>query len=337
MNPHACNDAEIAAAGRFAPTPTGRLHLGNARTALLAWLSARSSGLRTILRVDDLDLAAMPKGCLQQQYADLDWLGLRFDEGPRVGGPRGPYRQSQRYALYGQTLQTLNERGLIYPCWCSRKEVQLAAAAPHASDEGPVYPGTCRPATTTTIDDLASLPVKRGRTPSLRINVAAAMAQLGDERLEFNDRVMGPQSYAMARMIGDFVVQRVDGLAAYQVACSVDDAAMVCGEVIRGLDLLPSTARQLLILRSLGLSEPDYGHVGLVVDHRGERLAKRNDAIALCELRKNGVTSDQVIRLLARLSGLPDTACLETLTNAFNPSTLTAQEVSLPPAFEAVQ
>ena len=206
----------------------------------------------------------------------------------------------------------------------------MAAAAPHASDEGPIYPGTCRPTRCTPISDLNDLPVKRGRIPALRINVAAAMARLGHTQLTFVDRVMGPQSYAMIEHIGDFVVRRVDGLAAYQIACSVDDVAMHCSEVIRGLDLLPSTARQLLILRTLGMKEPTYGHIGLVVDHRGERLAKRNDAIALCELKKAGIPADAVIRLLAQLSDLPDTACLETLTNAFNPSTLTSEEVRLP-------
>ncbi len=309
--------SKIRGAGRFAPTPTGPLHLGNARTALVAWLSARAGGLRNILRVEDLDPRAIPAGCLEGQYADLDWLGLTYDEDPRSGGPAGPYRQSARYHLYDEALERLDQRGLLYPCWCSRKEVRQASIAPHDSDEGPVYPGTCRPTNIKPLGDLNDLPIRRERRPALRLDVSSALTQLGWTQVEFNDLVAGTQRFNLAESMGDFVVRRVDGIAAYQIACSVDDDEMGCTEVVRGADLLASTARQCLILSLLAKPWPNYAHVGLVVDAEGARLAKRDGAIGLTELRNEGVSASQVIRTLARLSGLPDTADLDLLTEAF--------------------
>lgn len=303
-------------AGRFAPTPTGRLHLGNARTALLAWLDARKLGLRTVLRVEDLDPAAIPPGCLEGQYADLDWLGLAFDEEPRRGGPVGPYRQSERARLYREALQALDAKGLLYPCWCSRREVHDAARAPHASDEGPVYARTCAPPTPRPIGDLDAVPRRRGREAALRLDVAAALG--GDADIAFDDAIAGPQRFALVAAMGDFIVRRRDGVAAYQLACAWDDAAMGCTRVLRGADLLPSTARQGLLLRALGLPTPVWAHAGLVVDATGQRLAKRDDAIALEGLRAAGVAASDVRRLLARLSGLPDTGDLDLLTEAFH-------------------
>lgn len=324
-------DVPARGAGRFAPTPTGRLHLGNARTALLDWLAARSAGLRTVLRVEDLDPRAIPDGILEGQYADLDWLGLTYDEGPNVGGPVGPYRQSERSDQYAAVLRALDGLGLLYPCWCSRREVREAARAPHASDEGPVYAGTCKPARAAPLGDLDRLPQKRGRDPALRLDVASAFARLGLDALTYADRLAGPQRFDMITRMGDFVVRRVDGIAAYQIACSWDDVAMGCTRVVRGADLIASTARQLLILRALELPEPTYAHVGLVVDHAGRRLAKRDGDIALTELREGGVAPSAVIRLLARISGLPDTADLGALVDAFDLKTLDPGEVKLPP------
>ena len=319
----------VVGAGRFAPTPTGRLHLGNARTALLAWLAARSAGLRNILRIEDLDPKAIPAGCLEGQYADLDWLGLVYDESPQVGGHVGPYRQSERFHLYDGALAQLDALGVLYPCWCSRKEIQMAAVAPHASDEGPIYPGTCRPKTPQPLGALTDLPMRRDRKPALRLHVHAAMARLGVAQLTFEDRVAGHQSWDLMTAMGDFVVRRVDGVAAYQVACSWDDVAMGCSQVLRGADLLHSTARQCLIIDLLRLPRPTYSHVGLVVGADGARLAKRDGAIALSELRSRGVTASAVLSCLARLSGLPDTADLDHLTNAFKMSRLSTGDVPL--------
>lgn len=316
-------------AGRFAPTPTGRLHLGNARTALLAWLTARAAGLRTILRVEDLDPRAIPPGCLEEQYADLDWLGLRHDEDPRWGGPVGPYRQSERFDRYAAALEALNQRGVLYPCWCSRREVHDAARAPHASDEGPVYAGTCRPATPLRFD-LHAVPKRRGRIAALRIDVARAMALLGWTDARFDDALAGPQRFDLAGQMGDFVVRRKDGVGAYQVACALDDADMGCTLVLRGADLLPSTARQLLLLALWDRPRPTYAHVGLVLTATGERLAKRDGSVALAQLRADGTPPGEVIRLLARLSGLPDTADLAALTAATRLAALSAADVRLP-------
>ncbi len=335
MSPLPPIDSPTRGAGRFAPTPTGRLHLGNARTALLDWLASRAAGLRAVLRVEDLDPQAIPAGILEGQYADLDWLGLIYDEGPNAaspgGGPVGPYRQSARYDQYAAVLRALDGLGLLYPCWCSRREVREAARAPHASDEGPVYAGTCKPPEPTPLGDLDALPQKRGRAPALRLDVAGALKRLGVERLRYVDRLAGPQDFDMARRMGDFVVRRVDGIAAYQIACSWDDVAMGCTQVVRGADLIASTARQLLIVRVLGLPEPRYAHVGLVVDAHGRRLAKRDGDIALTELREAGVAPEAVVRLLARISGLPDTGDLARLVAAFDLDGLDPGEVKLPP------
>jgi len=317
-------------AGRFAPTPTGDLHLGNARTAVLAYLAARKEGLRNILRVEDLDPKAIPRDCLEGQYADLDWLGLEYDESPTLGGPAGPYRQSERYAQFDAVLRALDARGLLYPCWCSRKEVRMAARAPHASDEGPVYGETCKPTRCTPLGDFQALPRKRERAPALRLDVAGALASLGVDTLAYDDAVAGLQTVDLLASMGDFVVRRVDGVAAYQVACAWDDVAMGCTQVVRGADLLASAARQLLLIRILALPAPRYAHVGLVVDAEGQRLAKRDASIRLRDLRASGHTGPEVLRLLARISGLPDTADWDFLTDAFSLSKLTIEPVRLP-------
>lgn len=325
----AAADPLIRGAGRFAPTPTGRLHLGNARTALLAWLAARRAGLRNVLRVEDLDVGAIPEGCLEGQYADLDWLGLRYDEGPRAGGPLGPYRQSERFDRYDSALRTLDEMALLYPCWCSRREVRDAARAPHASDEGPVYPGTCRPADLRPLGGLDGIPRRRGRVPSLRFDVAGALARVGARDVRFADRVAGPQRFDVAAHMGDFVVRRVDGVAAYQLACAWDDAEMRCTQVLRGTDLLPSTARQILLLRVLGLETPEYAHVGLVLAPDGRRLAKRDDDIALARFRLGGEAGSGTVARLAALAGLPATGDLDALTEAFDLDALSPEDVRL--------
>ena len=275
--------------GRFAPTPTGRLHLGNLRTAWLAELASHSFGHRFVLRIDDLDPKATIPGMIEAQIDDLAWFGIKFDEGYKVGGESGPYLQSQRYYHYRRALHALNEMGLLYPCWCSRKEVLAAAQAPHESNQSPLYPGTCRPDRPTPIDNLDKLPERRGRRPALRLNIREAFMQLGLETLSFDDLVAGKQPDYTASTLDDFVVRRVDGIASYQIACAVDDALMNCELVVRGADLLISTIRQIMVLKLLKHSIPKYAHIGLVVGHDGKRLAKRDQSVAIADLRQRKV------------------------------------------------
>ena len=279
--------------GRFAPSPTGPLHLGNARTALLSWLAARAGGGRYAMRVEDLDMARVRPGLEARILDELRWLGMDWDEGPDVGGPAAPYRQSERLAGYAEALGRLRAAGLVYPCFCSRAEVAAAAHAPHGpSDEGPRYPGTCA-ALSTEEARHRSL----ARKPSWRFR-----AQAGPVR--FEDGVHGPCAVDVAAEVGDFVVARADGVPAYQLAVVVDDAAMGITDVVRGDDLLASTGRQLLLYRALGAAPPRFAHVPLVVGADGERLAKRHGALSLGELRTRGADPREVAGLLAELSGL---------------------------------
>jgi glutamyl-tRNA synthetase len=279
--------------GRFAPSPTGPLHLGNARTALLAWLAARSAGDAFVMRVEDLDGPRVRPGLEGRMLEELRWLGLDWDEGPDVGGPCGPYRQSERRARYDRALEALRAEGVIYPCFCSRAEIAAASQAPHGGgDDGPRYPGTCR--------GLSSQEVatrRARRLPAWRFRVPAGP-------LGFEDGIHGPCRFDVQAEVGDFVVARADGVPSYQLAVVVDDAAMDIGEVVRGDDLLPSTARQILLYRALGLEVPRFAHVPLVTGPDGARLAKRHGALSLGELRDRGDDPCAVAGLLAALSGL---------------------------------
>jgi glutamyl-tRNA synthetase len=279
--------------GRFAPSPTGPLHLGNARTALLSWLAARALGGRYALRVEDLDAPRVRPGMEERILDELRWLGLDWDDGPDVGGPAGPYRQSQRLERYAAALERLRAGGHVYPCFCSRAEIAASAQAPHGpSDDGPRYPGTCRALSAAERAERA-----RTRAPSWRFRVPHGP-------VAFDDGVHGPQTADVLATVGDFVVARADGVPAYQLAVVVDDAAMEVTDVVRGDDLLHSTARQLLLYRALALAPPGFAHVPLVVGEDGERLAKRHGALSLGELREGGVAPDAVTGLLAELSGL---------------------------------
>jgi glutamyl-tRNA synthetase len=281
------------ARGRFAPSPTGPLHLGNARTALLAWLAARSRGSSLVMRLEDLDAPRVRPGMEAAILEELRWLGLDWDEGPDVGGPCGPYRQSERSERYAEALARLREAGRIYPCFCSRAEVAAAAQAPHgAGEDGPRYPGTCR--------GLSPEEVQRRSSP----RAPAWRFRAGQGKVVFDDGVHGPRANDVAAETGDFVVTRADGVAAYQLAVVVDDAAMAVDEVVRGDDLLPSTARQLLLYEALGARVPRFAHVPLVVGADGARLAKRHGALSLGELRARGADPRAVVGLVAALSGL---------------------------------
>jgi glutamyl-tRNA synthetase len=279
--------------GRFAPSPTGPLHLGNARTALLALLAVRARRGTLVMRVEDLDRPRVRPGVEAALLDELRWLGLGWDEGPDLGGRYGPYRQSERGDRYQAALRRLREAGLAYPCFCSRAEVAAAARAPHGpADDGPRYPGTCR--------ELSAAEVTRrssARPPAWRLRVEPG-------QVAFDDAVQGACRFDVAGATGDFVVMRADGIAAYQLAVAVDDAAMEITEVVRGDDLLPSTARQLLLFAALELTPPRFAHVPLVVGDDGQRLAKRHGARSLGELRQAGAAPEAVIGLLAASCGL---------------------------------
>jgi glutamyl-tRNA synthetase len=258
--------------GRFAPSPTGLLHLGTARTALLAWQRARWAGGKFILRIEDLDSPRVVVGAEADLLRDLSWLGLDWDEGPDVGGPFGPYVQSQRLGSYQDALDALKAKGLVYPCTCTRKEIAGIASAPHGN-EGPAYPGLCR-----------EKPCHPGRPAAWRFNVG-------------NDPA------------GDFVVQRADGVFSYQLACAVDDAAMGITEVVRGEDLKGSESWQRALLEALGHVPPKYLHTPLMLGPDGQRLSKRHGSIAIAELREAGRTPESLVtELLEDVSGWPGLA-----------------------------
>jgi glutamyl-tRNA synthetase len=279
--------------GRFAPSPTGPLHLGNARTALLSWLAARAVRGAYAMRVEDLDGPRVRPGLEARILEELRWLGLDWDEGPDVGGPLGPYRQSERLPRYAEALERLRAEGLVYPCFCSRAEIAAASQAPHGpSDEGPRYPGPCAALTAGEIARRAAT-----RRPAWRLRVAPG-------EVRFEDGVHGSVAFDVSRDVGDFVVARADGIPAYQLAVVVDDAAMAVTDVVRGDDLLSSTARQLLVYRALALPAPRFAHVPLVVGEDGARLAKRHGALSLGELRERGADPRAIVALLAELSGL---------------------------------
>ena len=284
--------------GRFAPSPTGDLHLGSLLTALVAWRRARDAGGAFVMRVEDLDTPRVVAGSEARQLADLRWLGLDWDEGPDVGGPHGPYRQSERDASFRAALRQLHAAGRLYGCGCSRAELKRLASAPHGpADDGPVYPGICRAKHLPLALDAA--PDPRVRQPALRFAVRP-----GEVCVE--DLVAGRFCQDVAAEVGDFVVRRADGLYAYQLAVVVDDVAMGINQVVRGADLLDSTPRQAQLLEALGAPRPAYAHVPLVLDAHGERLAKRDQATAVRALREGGVPPERIVGVLGWSLGLRD-------------------------------
>jgi glutamyl-tRNA synthetase len=305
-------DGDTSMRGRFAPTPSGKLHLGNARTALLAWLQVRKAGGQFILRMEDIDQPRCKPELAVQILTDLRWLGLNWDEGPDIGGPLGPYEQSLRHSLYLEAVERLQEAGWLYPCCCTRAEIAAVARAPHGlSEEGPQYPGTCRsPAA-------AQRRAASGKRPSLRF-------ALPDEATHFTDQMAGEQRFAPGAG-GDFVIRRADGIFSYQLAVVVDDAAMQVTDILRGSDLLDSTPRQIWLYRALGYSIPRFAHVPLLLGPDGNRLSKRHRDLTVSTLRESGVAPEQVVGGLAFLSGLID-----------RPEPLTAKELVAPFNLEKV-
>ena len=286
----------MAVTGRFAPSPSGRIHLGNILCCLLAWLSARQKGGRVILRIEDLDIARCPRRYGEQMCRDIRWLGLDWDEGPVIGGPSGPYEQSRRTALYQAALRRLEAQGLVYPCFCTRAELH-AASAPHREDGQVVYPGTCRGLTA---EQAAERARRTGRAPALRLWVP-------EEEITFTDGHMGEDREGLPADGGDFRLRRSDGIFAYQLAGVVDDAAMGVTEVVRGADLLASTPRQLLLYRLLGLEAPAFYHFPLLLGSDGQRLSKRNADAGLDTLGER-YTAPEILGKLAYLAGFNPSA-----------------------------
>ena len=297
--------------GRLAPSPTGLLHLGHARTFWIAFERARAANGTLILREEDLDPQRARAEYAAALLEDLRWLEIEWQEGPDVGGAFAPYRQSERYPLYREAWERLRTGGWIYPCRCSRRELAVAASAPHEDtgdaeqDDEPVYPGTCRPGTCRP----AAGTIAEARTPAganWRFRVPDG------EAIHFEDSGVGARRYVAERDFGDFVVWRRDDVPAYQLACVVDDAAMRITEVVRGADLLKSTARQLLLYRALQLTPPQWHHCPLVRDAAGQRLAKRSHALSLRALRERGMTPAAVRTRFGEHSG-------RTSTDSFSP------------------
>lgn len=279
--------------GRFAPSPTGRMHLGNVFAALMSWLSARSRGGSWLLRIEDLDPQRSRPEYASLIEDDLHWLGLDWDEGGSADvGPAGPYHQSRRSEIYEQAFERLQATGLTYPCTCRRADI-MATQAPHQSDGRVVYAGTCRP---------SSMPChtpEPAQAHTVRIFVP-------DREIRFTDDVFGPQACNLAAECGDFVLRRADGAWAYQLAVVVDDALMGVNEVVRGCDLLLSGAQQLYLYSLLGFEPPRYAHVPLLCAPDGRRLSKRDASLSMEALRRE-FSPEQIIGRLAHIASLqPD-------------------------------
>jgi len=264
--------------GRLAPSPTGLLHLGHARTFWIAYERARQHGGKLWLREEDLDPQRSRADFAVAMREDLRWLGISWDE---------DMRQSDRIPMYREAMRNLLLAGYAYPCTCSRKDLQQATQAPHEDDDEPVYNGRCRPLASDPLDvELVPQTNYRFRIPN-------------SDSVPFVDAHAGTQSFAPGVDFGDFLIWRKDGLPSYQLACVVDDAAMQITEVVRGRDLLKSTARQILLQRALGLATPAYFHADLMRDAAGQRLAKRHDALSLRAMRDAGLTPADVRKKFA--------------------------------------
>ncbi|HEV2333722.1 MAG TPA: glutamate--tRNA ligase [Gammaproteobacteria bacterium] len=275
---------------RFAPSPTGHVHVGNARTALFCALLAARDGGSFILRIEDTDAARSDRSFEDALREDLAWLGLSWQEGPDVGGAKGPYRQSERGQLYSEYLDRLAGKGLVYPCFCTAKELEVARKTQLASGQPPRYAGTCAKLGTSEIEARLA----KGLKPALRFRVPE-----GGETV-FEDLVRGRQAFAH-RDIGDFIIRRADGSPAFFFSNAVDDALMGVSHVLRGEDHLANTPRQLLLLQSLGLSAPRYAHLSLIVGQGGAPLSKREGGGSLKDLRAEGILPEGLLNYLARL------------------------------------
>lgn len=307
------NGNQKISVGRFAPSPTGRMHLGNVYAALLSWLSVRSKGGRWILRIEDLDPQRSRREWALLIENDLEWLGLDWDEGGLADkGPSGPYSQSLRSEIYRQALDQLRRQGLTYRCRCRRADI-MATQAPHQTDGRIVYAGTCRPS------PLPPWPAEdEGRKGAVRLFVP-------DREIEFTDLICGPQRVNLASHCGDFVLRRADGAWAYQLAVVVDDALMGVTEVVRGNDLLLSAAQQIYLTRLLGHTPPRYAHLPLLCAPDGRRLSKRDASLSMEHLRLH-YSPEEVIGRVAWLAGLrksPEPVKAGVLAADFDPMLIT--------------
>ena len=302
--------------GRFAPSPSGRMHLGNVFSAMLAWLSIRSCGGKLVLRIEDLDPDRCRREYADQLKRDLEWLGLTWDE------EQTP--QSLRSEAYRGMFSQLEEKNLVYPCYCSRVELH-AASAPHASDGTLLYAGTCRNLTD-------AQRAAKTKTPCWRVAVP-------DEDVSFTDGLQGAYTQNLARACGDFIVRRADGVYAYQLAVVTDDAQAGVTQVVRGSDLLSSTPRQIWLYELFGFTPPNFIHIPLLCDHDGRRLSKRDEDLDLGLLREK-FTPEQVIGALACAAGLTDTAepvSAKELVKAFSWEKIPKHELYLPNVFRDIE
>ncbi len=306
--------------GRFAPSPSGRMHLGNIITALLAWLDVRSVGGVMVLRMEDLD----PERCREEYAAqlarDLEWLGLDWDEGYGAGGSHGPYRQSQRDEIYRQHLELLEKKALVYPCWCTRAQ-RLAVSAPHPGEDRGDGSCPCRHLSTQQREEMS---LSTGRTPALR-------AAVPNKTIGFTDGHLGYYEENLVEQCGDFIVCRSDGVSAYQLAVSVDDALMGITRVVRGRDLLPSTPRQIWLHRQLGFEPPKYYHTPLLLAEDGRRLSKRERDLDMGALRER-YSPRELTGYLAFLAGLqenPEPISPQSLTAQFSWNRITRNDTML--------
>lgn len=277
--------------GRFAPSPTGDLHLGSAAAAVFCAAAVQQARGTLVLRVEDIDTPRVVAGQAARIVEDLTWLGIHFHEGPDIGGSTGPYVQSERQTLYEAAIDKLAASGLAYLCDCSRAEIARVASAPHAGDEGPRYPGTCR---------AFGMRARAFRRPPA---VRLAVPQDGSSIVTTNDLVLGSRTENVAEVTGDFVLRRGDGIFAYQLAVVVDDLAMGITDVVRGADLANSSARQVLLARLLGAEPPSFAHVPLLVAEDGRRLAKRDGGMTIREQRELGRDPRELVRAIARAYG----------------------------------
>lgn len=284
--------------GRFAPSPTGAIHMGNIWVALISYLSVRSQGGIFVLRMEDIDLQRAKKTLGEALLDDLEWLGFDWDEGPRVGGPNGPYWQSQRYSSYEHLVDDLLKRQQLYPCFCNRARLQAIASAPHPGEDLhpcsglPIYDGHCR-----FLSSVERQEWSRRKNPSYRLALAS-------KEYTYDDRWQGRVSRRLSQGIDDFILKRADGIFAYNLAVVLDDIAMGITEVIRGYDLLAVTPYHLALYDLLGRRPPTYGHIPLLIDARGYRLSKRQGGITVKELRNAGYSPQMIWGHLCRATGL---------------------------------
>lgn len=307
--------------GRFAPTPSGRIHLGNIFCSLLAWLHAKSKNGSIVLRIEDLDKVRCPRSNADLLAKDLEWLGLTWDSGAYCGTNYEAYFQSQRFPIYADYFTKLQDSKLIYPCFCSRGQLH-AAEAPHLSDGRVLYAGTCRHLTPTEQEERAKL-----RRPAYRLQVT-------DEPICFTDGNYGAQQHKLTKESGDFIVRRSDGVYAYQLAVTIDDALMGVTQVVRGCDLLSSTPMQLYIYKLLGFNPPEFFHIPLLMALDGRRLAKRDKDLDLSVIRQQYDSPEPIIGYLAYLAGQlpkPEPITTAELIKIFNPVNIPNTNIAVPP------